>query len=183
MAVRKILTFPDPLLHRVSKPVTKFDDRLAAFAEDMVDTMKVADGIGLAAPQVGESVRLIVVQVRGEEEPTGELYRICNPAITAKSGEARIEEGCLSCPGFYVEVDRAEKITLEGQNIDGTPFKIDAEGLLAICFQHEIDHLDGRLLVNYVSSVKRDLYRTELKRRAKEEAEDSDESEDRHRTL
>jgi peptide deformylase len=165
MAIRKIFTFPDPILHRVAEPVETFDSTLSSLVSDMVETMRYAPGIGLAAPQVGESLRLIVVEVPTEDEGPPTLYAVCNPMVTKRSGDARIEEGCLSLPGFYTEVDRAAQITLEGNNPDGSHFSIEAEGLLAICFQHEIDHLDGKLLVNYVSSVKRDLYRAEARKR------------------
>jgi peptide deformylase len=179
MAIRKILTYPDPLLHRVAAPVEVFDTNLATLVYDMVETMRHAPGIGLAAPQVGESLQVIVVEVPPEREGKeieGDpiLYAVCNPRITRKSGNARIEEGCLSVPGFYLEVDRAKEVRLEGQNPDGTPLTVDADGLLAICFQHEIDHLDGKLLLNYVSGVKRALYRNELKRRAKKDGSPDD---------
>ncbi len=169
MALRKIRTFPDPVLQRVARPVEAFDEELAQLAQDMVETMKDSNGIGLAAPQVGESLRLIVLQVPLEDDSDGPIYQVCNPEIVAREGEACIEEGCLSLPGFTAEVDRASIISLKGQNVDGSPFELEAEGLLAICFQHEMDHLDGKLLVNYVSSGKRDLYRTEMKKRKREE--------------
>ena len=165
MAIRKIFTYPDPVLQRVAKPVETFDSKLSTLVSDMVETMRYAPGIGLAAPQVGESIRLIVVEVPSEEERPSELYVVCNPEITAKSGEAKTEEGCLSCPGFFVEVDRAAQVSVEGENPDGTHFRIDADGLLAICFQHEIDHLDGKLLVHHVSSLKRELYRKEIQQK------------------
>ncbi|HLG20982.1 MAG TPA: peptide deformylase [Bdellovibrionota bacterium] len=170
MAIRRILTYPDPLLHRISEPVTKFDLELSNLVNDMVETMRHAPGIGLAAPQVGELLRVIVVEIppdREEEGKVSQLYAVCNPVISKRAGNAKIEEGCLSVPGFYVEVDRAAEVTIEGQNPDGTPFRYDSDGLTAICFQHEIDHLDGKLLINYVSSTKRALYRDELKRRQK----------------
>lgn len=170
MAVRRVLTFPDPLLHRVSRPVEHFDNDLSLLVTDMIETMRREDGIGLAAPQVGELLRLIVVEVAPAEGEAPILYSVCNPTITRREGDARIEEGCLSLPGFYVEVDRAEKIRLEGQNPDGSPLALDADGLLAICFQHEIDHLDGRLLVNYVSSTRREVYRSEVKKKARDGA-------------
>jgi peptide deformylase len=168
MAVREILTFPDRLLHRISKPVKTFDAGLAQLAADMVETMRAADGIGLAAPQIGENLRLLVVQIPNEDGTDGVLYQVCNPVIARREGQARIEEGCLSLPGFYVEVDRAADITVEGCSPDGHPFSLRADGLLAICLQHEMDHLEGRLLVNYVGPVARELYKDELKRRAKD---------------
>ncbi|MFH1263498.1 MAG: peptide deformylase [Pseudomonadota bacterium] len=163
MAIRKIITYPDPLLQRVAKPVEKFDSKLAALVADMVETMRYAPGIGLAAPQVGESIRLIIVEVKtDEEESPAQLYAVCNPEITRRAGEAKIEEGCLSCPGLYVEIERSAEVTVEGENPDGTRFILEAEGLLAICFLHEIDHLDGKLLVSYVSPLRREAYRKEI---------------------
>jgi peptide deformylase len=186
MAIRTILTYPNPVLQRVAKPVERFDVNLANLVKDMVDTMRAENGIGLAAPQIGESVRLIVLEVQNEDPETGEpanepttIYSVCNPEITQRSGTARIEEGCLSCPGFYVEVDRSSEVRIEGQLPDGSLFSLDAKGLLAICFQHEIDHLDGKLLVNYVSPIKRTLYRKEMKRRKKKDGS----VEDRRPTL
>ncbi len=174
MAVRTILTYPDPKLTRVSEPVERFDSKLSDLVSDMVETMRLAPGIGLAAPQVGVPIRLIVVEVPPEregKEVEGEkpiLYTVCNPVITQRSGEAKMEEGCLSVPGLYVEVDRSAEVTIEGKLPSGAPFSLDANGLLAICFQHEIDHLQGKLLVNYVSSVKRELYKQEVKKRKAE---------------
>ncbi|MCB0327265.1 MAG: peptide deformylase [Bdellovibrionales bacterium] len=172
MAIRNILTYPNPLLHRVSEPIQQFDIELAHLAQDMVETMKHANGIGLAAPQIGILKRLIVVQVPDEEGHLGPLYTVCNPVVTQTEGEAKIEEGCLSVPGLGVEVDRAFEIILEGQNLDGSAFRMEADGLLSICFQHEIDHLDGKLLVNYVSSVKRELYRKEVIKKVQLEQKD-----------
>jgi peptide deformylase len=179
MALRTILTFPNPVLQKAAKPVERFDAELKKLVEDMIDTMRAAPGIGLAAPQVGVGLRVIVLEVPGEDETVPPvLCALCNPEITRREGEAKTEEGCLSCPGFYVEVDRAKEVTVVAKLPDGSPFKIDADGLLSICFQHEMDHLDGKLLVNYVSTVKRNLYRDELKRRKSE-----DETPDRARAL
>jgi len=171
MAVLEIIEYPNPLLNKVALPVKKFDAKLKELAQNMVETMHAANGIGLAAPQVAQSLRLIVVQIPSEDEGETPTYIVCNPKVTAKSGTAMIEEGCLSCPGFYVEVERAKEITLEGQNVDGTPFLIQADGLLSICFQHEMDHLDGKLLVNYVSAVKRNLYKNEVKKKKRVKAD------------
>jgi peptide deformylase len=166
MAVREILKYPDPQLHRKSRPVEVFDEALVCLAEDMVETMQKAGGIGLAAPQIGELLRLVVVFLPFEDgQGESLLYKVCNPRITESDGEAKIEEGCLSCPGFSVEVERAGRITVEGENLDGSPFRLEADGLLSICLQHEIDHLEGKLLVNYVGPVKRELYKSEMKRR------------------
>src|SRR5580765_2558150 len=165
MAIRTIIEYPHPLLSKVAKPIRKFDEELKTLVKDMIETMHAANGIGLAAPQVAESIRLIVVNIPPENDgdPENPTYVVCNPEIKSKSGKAMIEEGCLSCPGLYVEVERAKEITLTGQNTDGSPFSLKADGLLSICFQHEIDHIDGKLLVNYVSAVKRNLYKNEVK--------------------
>ncbi len=169
MALRRILTYPDPLLHRVAEPVHEFDVDLSNLVSDMVETMRHAPGIGLAAPQIGELFRLVVIELTDdEEERKTPLYAVCNPEIVHKAGHAKIEEGCLSVPDLYVEVDRAEEIRVEGQNPDGTPFSLEADGLLAIVLQHEIDHLNGTLLTNYISSIRRDIYKGE-RRRAEEE--------------
>jgi peptide deformylase len=169
MSVRTVLTYPNPVLQRVAAPVSRFDVDLANLVKDMVDTMRAENGIGLAAPQVGEGIRLIVLEVPEEgEEKARTIYTVCNPEITRRKGRTKIEEGCLSCPGLYVEVDRAEEVRVEGQLPDGSPFAVDCQGLLAICFQHEIDHLDGKLLVNYVSAVRRQIYKSEIKRRRRD---------------
>jgi len=168
MAILDILTFPNPQLQKVSMPIETFDEDLRRLVDDMVETMRKADGIGLAAPQIGELKRLVVVEIPSEiEGEEGQRFTLCNPKITRKEGRARIEEGCLSLPGFAVEVDRAKEITIEGKNVDGSDIKLDADGMLAICLQHEMDHLEGRLLVHYVSTVKRQLYKSEMKRRAR----------------
>ena len=164
MAIRTILTFPDPVLNKVSHPVERFDAELETLVSDMIETMRDSNGIGLAAPQVGDLRRVIVVEVPEEEGKPSLVYVVCNPTITRREGEARIEEGCLSVPGFYVEVDRAADVTVTGGKLDGSPFLLDAQGLLAICFQHEIEHLEGRLIIHYVSPIKRELYRKEVKR-------------------
>ena len=160
----------------MAEPITKFDLSLTRLASDMFETMRHAPGIGLAAPQIGESIRLIVIEIPADKEG-GDIqgpFAVCNPMVTKKKGNAKIEEGCLSVPGFYLEVDRAKEITIEGQNPDGSKFSMEAGGLLAICFQHELDHLDGKLLINYVSSVKRALYKSEIKKRAKTEGKPED---------
>lgn len=165
MSVLKIFTFPDPVLQKKAEPIKKFDAKLKSLADDMIETMLNANGIGLAAPQVGVSQRLIVVEIPGDEEEgiPAERYVVCNPLITKKKGHAKIEEGCLSLPDFFVEVDRAKEITLEGNNLDGSAFKVEADDLLSICFQHELDHLNGTLLTNYVDVDEREEYRKAMK--------------------
>ncbi|HMQ09875.1 MAG TPA: peptide deformylase [Oligoflexia bacterium] len=162
MALREVLTFPNPTLLKRSQDVEVFDEELQILVEDMHETMLHENGIGLAAPQIGILKRLIVIQIPESEEDEGEFFAFCNPVIKEKRGEAKIEEGCLSLPEFYVEVDRAKEITLEAYTPQGEKIILEADGLFAICIQHEIDHLDGKLLVNYVSSMKRDLYKKQV---------------------
>lgn len=169
MAVLKILTYPDPFLLKKAGPVTTFDAKLRRLVADMFETMRAANGIGLAAPQIGESLDLVVLDIPPDEEDDEPLvFAVANPEITERRGHARIEEGCLSLPEFYVEVDRAEEIVLEGQDPEGRPIRIEAAGLLAICFQHELDHLEGKLLVNYAGDDEREAYQKAV--RAKKSA-------------
>lgn len=180
MSVLKIFTFPDPVLLKKAEPITKFDNKIKALAQDMLDTMRDSRGIGLAAPQVGRSLQMVVVEVDetdfdDESEETEETpkkrkkkvplqsYVVCNPTIVKKKGHTKIEEGCLSLPDLFVEVDRAKEIVLEGRTIDGNPLQVEAKGLLSICFQHELDHLDGTLLTSYVDKYEREAYRKEMK--------------------
>jgi peptide deformylase len=161
-----IRTYPDPVLKGECAPVETITDEVRRLLDDMAETMYLNNGIGLAAPQVGESVRLIVVDVqRGEEGDT--LLKLVNPRIVEKQGETTSEEGCLSCPDLLIEVNRFETVTVEALSPDGKETTIEAEGLLAICLQHEIDHLDGVLLVDRLSSLRRTLYH---KKRVKEDA-------------
>ena len=153
-------------------PVETITKDLRRLLDDMAETMYLNNGIGLAAPQVGEKLRLVVVDVeRGEESNT--LLKLINPRIVEKQGKTKSEEGCLSCPDLIVEVDRSESVTVEALLADGTPTILEAEGLLAVCLQHEIDHLDGVLLVDRLSSLRRSLYQ---KKRLKEEAQPAQES-------
>lgn len=168
MAQLEILHFPDPRLRTVAEPVVQVDDALRAIADDMVETMYAASGIGLAATQVNIHRRLLVVDV--SEDKSAPMVFI-NPEITASSGAAEMEEGCLSVPGYFDSVNRAEQITVRALNRAGEPFELQAEGLLAICIQHEIDHLDGKLFVDYLSSLKRQRLRKKLEK-AKRDTEE-----------
>lgn len=166
MALLDILTYPDPRLNQVSKPVEKFDADLLRLIEDMKETMHAANGIGLAAAQVGVFLRILVIEIPGETEEDASIkLELCNPEIIAQQGHAKIEEGCLSLPSFYYEVDRAEYIKVRAQNPLGETIELEAEGLLAICVQHEMDHLEGKLLVNYASPLKRKQYKDARKKR------------------
>jgi peptide deformylase len=174
MALLEILTFPDPRLAVKSTAVEAVDDSIAQLVADMFETMYAAEGVGLAAPQVGVAKRIIVVDCgpRPEDEgtplPPKEPLAVVNPVITARDGKLRWEEGCLSVPGYNDEVDRAAKVTVEGLDEKGAPVKIEAEGLLAVCLQHEIDHLEGVLFVDRLSRLKQQMVKKRLRKRADE---------------
>ncbi len=156
MALRPILSLPDPVLRQVSKPVTVFDSALRGLADDMLETMYAAPGIGLAAIQIGVPLRLLVIDLAKEGEPKAPRC-IVNPLIVSASEEKSVyEEGCLSIPEYYEEVERPARVRLSYQDLSGQTLDIDAEGLLATCIQHELDHLDGKLFIDYLSKLKRD---------------------------
>ena len=163
-----ILHFPDKRLRTKATDITVVDDDLRLFIADMYQTMYEAPGIGLAATQVNFHKRLIVIDV---SEDKNEPLCLINPVITHKEGIEVMQEGCLSVPGFYEDVERAESITIKAQNEQGEPFKLTANDLLAVCIQHEIDHLDGKLFVDYLSPLKRNRIRKKLERMNKERAE------------
>ncbi|SKA74705.1 peptide deformylase [Desulfobaculum bizertense] len=154
---REIVTYPDPVLAQTAEEITELTPELKQLAEDMVETMYEGDGIGLAAPQVGESCRLVVIDITGPEKRE-ELRILVNPCITSKEGEVDSEEGCLSVVGYRGKVKRAEKVTVDATDLEGKPVHIEADGLLAICLQHELDHLDGVLFIDHLSRLKRNLY-------------------------
>ena len=156
MALREIVTIPDPVLRRKARKVTEFDGDLQKLIDDMVETMRVAPGVGLAAPQVAVSSRVIVVEFGDEEDETVEpkLYAVVNPEIIKPSEEmVNGVEGCLSVPNIVGDVDRHESIVVKGQNRQGKPMKIKASGWLARIFQHEIDHLEGVLFTDLANQV------------------------------
>lgn len=159
MAIRKILYLPDARLRAVAKPVVTFDDNLQTLIDDMFDTMYDARGVGLAAPQIGVSLRLSVIDVVGDKS---NQIVIINPEIIESSGEKQYDEGCLSVPGAYDKVIRAQKVTVRALDREGKPFEISGEDLLAECLQHEIDHLNGKLFVDLLSPLKRALARKKL---------------------
>lgn len=163
MAVRDILTYPDPLLRKRAYAVNELDDRIRKLIEDMAETMYSAPGIGLAAPQIGVPMRVIVVDVTRGDEGNG-LISIVNPEIIWSEGSVIQEEGCLSIPGITVEMERKERVRVIGLDRDGKEIDFYAEGLLAIAIQHEIDHLDGRLIIDKISPLKRELYRKKMKK-------------------
>lgn len=160
MAIRKIIYLPDPRLRKVSSPITQFDnDVLQTLIDDMFDTMYDANGVGLAAPQIGINIRLSVVDIKGDKS---QQIVIANPEIISTEGEVEYQEGCLSVPGAYDTVVRADKVTIKAQDRFGQPFEMSADGVLAECFQHEIDHLNGKLFVDLLSPLKRAIARKKL---------------------
>jgi len=165
MALLTILHFPDPKLRTVAKPVTEFDDTLRQLIDDMFETMYEAPGIGLAATQVDRHIRLLVMDVSEDRENPRCLI---NPEILDAEGEEEMDEGCLSVPGFYETVRRADKIRVRAQDKYGEFFEFDASGLDAVCVQHEMDHLEGKLFVDYISTLKRDRIRTKLVKQKKQ---------------
>lgn len=159
MAIHKIIYLPDPRLRQANAPVETFDDSLQELIEDMFDTMYDANGVGLAAPQIGINLSLSVVDVIGDKK---QQLVLANPEIIQSIGQVEYQEGCLSVPGAYDTVIRAEKVTIKAQDRFGKPFEMDAEGLLAECFQHEIDHLNGKLFVDLLSPIKRAMARKKV---------------------
>jgi len=167
---RKIYTivkYGDPVLEKPGKPVAQFDSELEELAEDMFATMYAAQGIGLAAPQIGKSIRIAVVDVTGGKNPEAKIVLV-NPDIIHGEGEKREEEGCLSIPGFRGYVVRPQFVTVKAQNLKGEPFEIRGEDLLARAFCHEIDHLNGVLFLQHLSMLKRDLIKRKIKKLKKQ---------------
>ena len=165
MAILEILHYPDPRLRNEAKPVTEVDAEIQQLVKDMFETMYDAPGIGLASIQVNVPKRVIVVDV---SENHDQPLCFINPEIIETVGEETMDEGCLSVPGFFETVQRAEKIRVRALNEKGETFEMDAEGLLAVCIQHEIDHLDGKLFVDYISPLKRNRIRKKLEKDAKQ---------------
>ncbi|MBI4819937.1 MAG: peptide deformylase [Deltaproteobacteria bacterium] len=174
MAILDILTYPDPRLAELSKPVVLVDDGTRQLIADMFETMYLNDGVGLAAPQVGVLQRIIVVDVAPREDENGkptearQPVAVVNPAVQSKKGQVSWEEGCLSVPGLSEEVSRAAEVVVTGLDPQGQPLHIEAKGLLAVCLQHEIDHLDGVLFVDRLSRLKQSLVKKRLKKRGSE---------------
>ena len=162
-----VVKFGDPILEKPTKPVAAFDEQLAELAEDMFATMYAAQGIGLAAPQIGKSIRMTVVDVTGGKNPEAKIVLI-NPQLIHAEGEKREEEGCLSIPGFRGYVVRPQFVTVRAQDLKGQFFEIRGEDLLARAFCHEIDHLDGILFLQHLSMLKRDLIKRKIKKLKKQ---------------
>jgi peptide deformylase len=168
MAIRPILHYPDERLRQPGVRVERFDDELKQLVDDMAETMYAAPGVGLAAPQIGVSLRVFIVDVAtGEDEPS-DLRVFVNPEIVQTHGEIESEEGCLSFPGIHEEVERAERIAVRARDVTGKPFELEADGFLAIAIQHEHDHLDGKLLVDHLSLLRRRLVHRAMVKRAAE---------------
>ena len=163
--IRPVLQYPDPRLARKSVEIKEITPEIRELAADMVETMYARDGIGLAAPQVGEAVRLITVDISGPEKREA-LHILVNPKLTLGPGEVASEEGCLSVPELRADVYRAPRLTLEATDLDGKPIRMEADELLAICLQHECDHLDGKLFIDRISRLKRMMYDRKIDKKA-----------------
>ncbi len=159
MALLEILNYPDPRLHTVAKPIKEVDAKIRRLIDDMAETMYAAPGIGLAATQVNQHIQLIVIDTSEEKN---QLQVFINPKILEKDGERDYEEGCLSVPGVYESVTRAAHVKVEALDKNGQRFTVDAEGLLAVCIQHEMDHLLGKVFVEYLSPLKRSRIKNKM---------------------
>jgi peptide deformylase len=166
--LRTILTYPDPELKKKSTPVTIINEKIRELVQDMAETMYDAPGVGLAAPQIGVKQRVIVIDVSGKDEPPDLIVAI-NPVIIHADGESYEEEGCLSVPKYSANVRRHARVVVKGLNLEGEEVTWKAEGLLAIAFQHEIDHLDGLLFVDHVSPLKREIFRRKYRKMQEEQ--------------
>ena len=167
MALLNILRYPDARLHKLAAPVTVFDEQLKRLVREMAETMYAAPGIGLAATQVDVHKQVIVVDV---SERRDSLVVLVNPQIVETSGISDIEEGCLSVPGIYETVERAERVKVRAYDQNGTPFTLEAQGLLAVCIQHEMDHLKGQVFVEYLSQLKQQRIRAKLTKQLRKSA-------------
>lgn len=193
--IMKILTFPDPKLREVSQPVKTFGPEIKKLSEDMIETMYEANGIGLAAPQVGELVRMVVIDTRSKDDK-GRRYKyeemtdlesavpqpliLINPEIIKGEGKTTFDEGCLSVPGYYETVERFDYIEMKAFDVNGKEFVVKTDGLLAICMQHEVDHLEGTLFLDHLSFVKGNKIKNQIKKYgypSKDKKEESEEVE------
>lgn len=165
MALLNIIHYPDRRLHTIAKPVAQVDERIRKLVADMAQTMHAAPGIGLAATQVDVHQQVIVIDI---SETHDDLRVFINPKLLKADGSAVHEEGCLSVPGIYEKVTRAERITVEALDTDGASFTLDADGLLAVCIQHEMDHLKGKVFVEYLSGLKQARIKNKLKKHLRE---------------
>ena len=164
--IRPILLYPDKRLRNPGKEVEEFDAELHELIDDMAETMYAAPGVGLAAPQLGVSKRLFIVDVATDEDEPSDLRVFINPEIVEAEGETTFNEGCLSFPGIREDIDRAERVKVRAFDRDGKPFELEADGLLAIAIQHETDHLDGKLMIDHLSVLRRRLVHRAMSKRA-----------------
>ena len=171
MALLTILHYPDPRLHKIAARVNRVDDKMRQLIKDMAETMYAAPGVGLAATQVDKPLRIIVIDI---SESRDQLRVFVNPELVAASGEADREEGCLSVPGVYEKVRRAANVTVRALDADGQPFTLDAEGLLAVCIQHEMDHLEGKVFVEKLSRLKQNRILARIKKQQVRRATEPD---------
>ena len=177
MTLREVLKFPDNRLREISVPIEKITDEICKLADDMLEVMYDEPGIGLAAPQVGETVRLIVVDTEWTKDDAEQNPLVLvNPEIVESSGKIVWTEGCLSVPDFEADVERASHVELRASNLEGEDLEIDASELQAVCFQHEIDHLDGILFIDRISRLKRNLYTQRRKKQLRRELEEQSRS-------
>lgn len=167
---RKILTYPNPVLAKKAAPVTEVTDQIRALADEMLELMYADKGIGLAAPQVGESIRLVTVDLSGPDKREDPRVFV-NPVLSDFEGEVDSEEGCLSVVGYRTTLTRAERLRLSALDLNGNPVEMNVDDLMAICLQHEVDHLDGILFIDRISKLKRTLYERKLKKWLKEKKE------------
>ena len=167
MAIREILVVPDPVLKLVSQPVEKVDDELRALMDDMLETMYDAPGIGLAAIQIGVPKRVIVMDIAGPDDPKAPRYYVTPEIVWASEETAPYEEGCLSIPDIYDEVERPARVKLKYLNYQGEEVVEDADGLFAVCIQHEMDHLEGVLFIDHLSRLKRERAVAKVKKQAR----------------
>lgn len=175
MAIRTILHFPDKRLREKATPVTVINDEIRTLVEDMAETMYAAPGCGLAATQIGVPKRVFVVDTATQDEPS-QLKVFINPEIVSRSGETTWEEGCLSFPSIHEEIKRAERVKVRALGLDGKPFELEADGLLAVAIQHENDHLDGALMIDRMSMLKRKMVTRKMEKRAQRGHKDQDEA-------
>ncbi len=166
----EIRKYPDPVLARKAAPVTEITPAIRELAAEMAEAMYANQGVGLAAPQVGESIRLVVIDLTGPEKREG-LVTLVNPVVAAASGEQEDEEGCLSVRDYRTNVRRAACVTVKALDLDGREMEIEADGLYAVCLQHEIDHLDGVLFIDRISRLKRAMYDKRVKRWTRQQQE------------
>lgn len=164
MALLPILRYPDPRLHKIAVPVKRVDETIRKLIADMAETMYEAPGIGLAATQVDVHKRVVVIDI---SEDKSKLLAFVNPEILERSGEQVCEEGCLSVPGIYDKVTRSERVKVRALDPQGEPFTLEADGLLAVCIQHEIDHLDGKVFVEHLSQLKQSRIKAKLAKQAR----------------